>query len=51
MFPSGLTWALVTTGVTDLLGQPVILAAVVFILSLRFGPRSIKALLSATRGR
>jgi hypothetical protein len=51
MFPTTLTWALVESGVSDLLGQPVILAAIVFVLSLRFGPRVVKAMLSATRGR
>jgi hypothetical protein len=51
MFPTGLTWELVTTGVQDLLGEPVVLSAIVFVLSLRFAPRAVKAVLAATRGR
>lgn len=49
--PSSLDWTNVVSGIADLVGNPFVLLAIVAVFVLRFFPRMLKALFSATRSR
>jgi hypothetical protein len=49
--PAALDWASVLTGVGDLLGNGLVLAAVSAALALRFAPRIMGAIFRATRSK
>ena len=49
--PAALDWATVLTSVGDLLGNPLVVAALSATLAIRFAPKIIGAVMKSTRGR
>lgn len=51
MFPSTYTWTAVLTNVTSFLSEPIVSGGTLFVLSLAFGPRLVKAMRRAVSAR
>ena len=49
--PVGLDWAAVTTGVTDFLGNALVIGGLAAVLALRFVPGFLRAVRSIVTGR